>query len=195
MPHLFYMMGKSASGKDSQYRKIIETLPLKPFVPYTTRPMRENEENGREYYFVTAADLAQMRENGSVIEERCYHTQKGEWCYFSSDAQIRLSEEDYIGIGTLESYEKLRRYFGEQTVVPLYIEVEDHTRLLRAIAREQEQEQPDYAEVCRRFLADAADFSEAKLEEAGITQRFQNIDFSACADALCRYIAERMQQA
>ena len=63
-------------------------------------------------------------------------------------------------IGTLESYEKLKTYFGNEKVVPLYIEVEDGERLTRALAREKTQKEPKYAEMCRRFLADSKDFSE-----------------------------------
>ena len=41
--------------------------------------------------------------------------------------------------------------------------MDDRTRLLRCIDRESRQERPDYAEVCRRFLADQADFSQERL--------------------------------
>ena len=53
--------------------------------------------------------------------------------------------------------------------MPIYIEVEDKIRLLRAIHREEEQEKPKYAELCRRFLADEQDFSEENLKKSGIT--------------------------
>ena len=45
---------------------------------------------------------------------------------------------------------------------------------MRAINREQKQEVPQYEEMCRRFLADSKDFSEEKIKEAGINQRFSN---------------------
>ena len=40
-----------------------------------------------------------------------------------------IRDRDYLMIGTLESYEKLKTYFGNEKVVPLYIEVEDGDRL------------------------------------------------------------------
>ena len=53
MSKIFYLMGKSASGKDTIYRKVKEQMPeLKTIVIYTTRPIREGEQNGREYHFV-----------------------------------------------------------------------------------------------------------------------------------------------
>ena len=65
-------------------------------------------------------------------------------------------------IGTLEAYLQIRDYFGKEKVVPIYIEVEDGERLSRALGREKLQKEPKYEEMCRRFLADAADFSEER---------------------------------
>ena len=49
---IIYFMGKSASGKDTIYRKVKEKLNPSPkeIILYTTRPIRDHEENGREYF-------------------------------------------------------------------------------------------------------------------------------------------------
>lgn len=54
MGKIYYLMGKSASGKDHIYEHLIQetALDLKPFVLYTTRPIRSGEQDGREYFFV-----------------------------------------------------------------------------------------------------------------------------------------------
>ena len=170
---IFYIMGKSSSGKDTIYNRIRSEEKLLPVVLYTTRPMRENEENGREYHFVDRACFDKMKSEGKVIEERIYNTIHGEWIYFTSRDSIDIEKGNCIGIGTLESYVKIKEYFGE-AVVPIYIEVEDGLRLARAVERERLQTNPKYAELCRRFLADSSDFSEEKLKEAGISRRFSN---------------------
>ena len=41
----------------------------------------------------------------------------------------------YLGIGTLESFVRLREYYGNEVMWPVYIEVEDGERLERALAR------------------------------------------------------------
>jgi guanylate kinase len=166
-------MGKSSSGKDTIYNRIRSEENLLPVVLYTTRPMRENEENGREYHFVDRACFDKMKSEGKVIEERIYNTIHGEWIYFTSRDSIDIEKGNCIGIGTLESYVKIKEHFGE-AVVPIYIEVEDGLRLARAVERERLQTNPKYAELCRRFLADSSDFSEEKLKEAGISRRFSN---------------------
>ena len=83
-------------------------------------------------------------------------------------------------IGTLESYLQVRAFLGTEQVVPIYIEVEDGERLMRALARERQQQKPGYAELCRRFLADCEDFSEEKLTAAGITRRYSNLCLEDC---------------
>ena len=111
------------------------------------------------------------------------------WTYFTADdGQIDLKKGHYLGIGTLESYQKMRNYYGESNVVPVYIEVEDGERLIRAVKREKEQETPKYEELCRRFLADQEDFSEEKIQAAGISRRFENDDLDVCVRNIIDFI-------
>lgn len=179
MGKIYCMMGKSSSGKDTIYKMLLEDadIPVKTIVPYTTRPMRAGETEGVEYYFCDEARLKELEAAGRVIELRAYDTVHGIWKYFTvNDHQMADDKQDYLLIGTLESYLKIRDYFGKERVVPIYIEVEDGLRLQRALDRERSQTEPKYEEMCRRFLADSADFSEEKLKEAGITKRFVNRD-------------------
>ena len=191
MGKLFCIMGKSASGKDSLFKELMEdeTLSLHEIVPYTTRPIRAKEVEGREYHFVSIQQFMAMDAAGKVIERRTYQTVAGPWHYFTADdGQIDLSKGNFLLIGTLEAYLKLRDYFGTENVVPLYIEVEDGDRLERAIRRERKQASPNFAEVCRRFLADAEDFSEEKLQAAGIDVRFENADRDRCYQMLAEAV-------
>lgn len=186
MGKIYYMMGKSSSGKDSLYKELRKAMPeLLTVTLYTTRPAREGEQDGVEYHFVTDEALDAFEEEGRIIEERAYHTVQGIWRYATvDDGQIDLGKADYLVIGTLESYRRMRSFYGKEKLVPIYIEVEDGERLLRALRREQEQEHPGYAEMCRRFLADTADFSEEKLKELQIDQRFVNDQMTRCLEEI-----------
>lgn len=191
MGKIFCVMGKSASGKDTIYQRILENkeLGLRRVIPYTTRPIRAGEAEGEQYFFCTEEKVQELEEAGKIVELRAYDTVYGIWKYFTvDDGNINLEQEDYIVIGTLESYGKIRQYFGEEKVFPIYVEVEDGERLLRAIAREKMQEVPKYEEMCRRFLADAADFSEKHLEELGINHRFNNVDLNSTIEEIIQYI-------
>lgn len=191
---LYVIIGKSSTGKDTIYRRLIndEELKLRTITTYTTRPLREGETDGVEYNFVSVKEMERLEQEGKVIERRTYNTVYGEWHYFTADdGNVDLQGAYYVIIGTLESFEKIRDYYGEDIVVPLYIEVEDGERLSRALNREKEQKNPRFAEMCRRYLADEEDFSVDKLAELGINRTFKNNDVDKCIGELKSEIMQR----
>lgn len=183
MPNIFVLMGKSATGKDTIFQTIVKkgVCDLKTIITYTTRPIRKGETEGIEYHFVTQEQFMKWEREHKIIEKRSYQTVYGIWNYFTvDDGQINLSCYNYIMIGTLETYKQMREYFGEDKIYPIYIEVEDGLRLFRALSRERAQIKPKYKELCRRFLADADDFSEENLERFSIEKRFYNENLDNC---------------
>lgn len=198
MGKIYCVMGKSSSGKDSIYRELLRRgePPLEAIVPYTTRPVREGEIPGKDYIFCDEERVQQLADERRIIELRAYQTVHGIWKYFTvDDGQIDLEHRSYLYIVTLEGYIRIREYFGAHRVEPIYIEVEDGERLMRAIARERQQTVPQYEEMCRRFLADAGDFSEEKLMEAGVAVRFSNEEFEETVRRVSAYIrAEEKSQ-
>ena len=106
---------------------------------------------------------------------------------------VDLENYNYAMIGVLKSFLTIREYYGKDKVIPVYIEVEDGERLQRALDRERSQEEPRYAELCRRFLTDTADFAEEKLLQAGIYRRFANKDLQTCIREITDYILEQLE--
>lgn len=191
MGKIFYLMGKSSSGKDTIYNKLLQNkkLNLQKIVLYTTRPIRAGEENGIHYYYVDEKKTDELIKAGKVIELRGYDTFYGVWKYFTvHDDQIDLEKSDYLMIGTIESFQKTKAYFGSERVVPIMIELDDGVRLQRALDRERKEEHPRYEEMCRRFLADSVDFSPEKKKEAGIEKEFYNQNLEECLCEIEAYI-------
>lgn len=191
MGKIYCICGKSSTGKDTIYKRILsdESLSLNNIVTCTTRPIREGEVDGREYRFITDEQAVKLEADDKVIELRAYNTVHGIWKYMTvDDGNIDLANKDYLIIGTLESYVKCRSYFGRENILPIYIEVDDGVRLERALEREKKQDNPKYEEMCRRFLADAKDFSNEKLEEAGIKDKFINNSLEECVVEIREYI-------
>ena len=195
MGKIFYIMGKSSSGKDTIYENLLgrEGLSLHPLIMYTTRPIRAGETDGVQYHFVTEEQLKALEHAGKVIELRTYQTVYGPWHYFTvDDGQINLEKGNYLYIGTLESYEQMVRYYGKEVVVPIYVEVETGERLTRAVNRERQQENPKYTELCRRFLADEEDFCEENIKKAGIKKRYENNSLERCIEEIVEDIRDFM---
>ena len=190
---IIYIVGKSSVGKDTIYKELKEKIDIKPYVLYTTRPIRTGEEDGVNYHFLKKYEMDEFINNpeAKVIEYRVYNTVFGPWTYATiADAQLE-SEKDLLMEGTLESYNAVRKYFENSenvNVIPIYIEVDDGIRLERALKREMEQENPKYEEMCRRFLADSDDFAEDKILESGIKKRFKNINIDECVQEIIDYI-------
>ena len=198
MGKIVYLMGKSSTGKDTIYKNLLSEnrFGLKKIIPYTTRPIRIKESNGVQYFFTDEAGYNELLESGRVIEHRTYNTYHGLWRYFTvDDGRIDLAKENYICIGTLESYESTKAYFGEDKMVPVLIELDDGARLQRALDRERKQSEPKYEEMCRRFLADSEDFAEEKIQRAGIKTRFYNENLAQCLKEIDAYIEKELQSA
>ena len=182
MGKIYYLMGKSASGKDTIFKRLYKECPrTKVIITYTTRTIRDYEQHGREYYFVDEEVIEEYRRQGKLIEMRTYNTMEGRWVYATiDDGSVNLESRNYLLIGTLDSYIKIREHFGAENVVPIYIELDDGIRLQRALNRELMRTVPKYSEMCRRFLADEKDFSPERLAAAGITVKYINEDLNKC---------------
>lgn len=187
-------MGKSSCGKDTIYRELMkrEELSLAALVPYTTRPIRKGERDGVVYHFTDEDGYQELLKQGLVMEERGYQTMHGLWRYFTvREEDFDLTKGSYLLIGTLETFCSLKDYLGEDLVLPVYVETEDGQRLERALRRERKQAEPKYTEMCRRFLADDEDFSDSKLEEAGVKRRFPNNgELTDCLEEIVCYLKE-----
>lgn len=196
MGKIFCLMGKSSSGKDTifgEIKKSFEYL-LVPIIPYTTRPIRVGEVEGQAYHFISEQQLNEYNAQNKVIEQRVYQTVEGPWYYATiDDGNIDLGVQDYIVIVTLEAYNNLVHYFGKDRVVPIYIDVENGLRLERALKRERQQLNPNYDELCRRFLADNKDFSTANLQAAGIEKIYINDDINRCIDEISNDIKKMIK--
>lgn len=192
---IIYIMGKSSAGKDTIYKILKEKIDVKPYVLYTTRPIRTGEKEGVDYNYLTDEEMKQyfQDENSKVIESRTYNTVYGPWTYATILDNQFSSEKDLLMTGTLESYNALLKYFQNKKdieIIPIYIEVDDGVRLERALKREREQSNPKYIELCRRFIADSQDFSEENINKSGIKKRFQNNKLDDCVNEIVDYIGK-----
>lgn len=195
MGKIVYIMGKSSTGKDTIFKELLRNnkYDFKTIVPYTTRPIREGEKEGVEYFFVDEEGFQKLKNSGKVIEDRCYATIHGPWRYFTADdGQINFLN-NYLTIGTLESYCKIVEFFGAEKIIPILVELDDGVRLQRALNRERKQEKPKYEEMCRRFLADSGDFCEDNIKKAGIKKRFVNNELRDCLKEINDFIDKNME--
>lgn len=159
---IIMFIGPSSSGKDLFYKKTLEKYNLQRIILYSTRPKRINEENGREYFFVSTKEMDTLDQEHKLIERRDYDTIHGIWSYATRGDNLDLNQ-NYLVINTWDGYQKYIDYFDESTVYPFYFDLDQNTRFERAYEREKREKEKKYLEMCRRFLADEKDFSKDKL--------------------------------
>lgn len=184
---IYYLLGKSCSGKTVLYTKLLadKKLNLTPIITYTTRPIRPREKEGREYHFITDEKAKELLNSNKVIERRVYNTEYGDWSYMTVDDGQFVNYKRYIGIGTLESYWSLVLRFGADTVIPIYLECSPYIILTRAMTRLSDDDEKGYLEACRRYIQDAVDYSDSNLLKYKILTRYDN-DLGCGRSALTR---------
>ena len=203
MKNLFYIMGKSSTGKDTIYQEKKNKIEINSYIRYTTRPKRANEKNGREYFFISNKQLEAFEKSNKIMESRSYNVINNNgkadiWTYATiADEQLE-KRGDFLTIGTLASYNTLRKYIQEHPetdikIIPIYINVSEDEIRKRAIKREEKQEKPNYEEMERRLNADNIDFSTSKLKQARISNKetFYNYNLNKCVNKIIKYIKEK----
>ena len=149
------LFGKSGSGKDTilnclskMYKDNVHSI-----VHFTTRPKRENEIDGKDYYFFPSEEEIAMQHKIPIEFAHFNH-----WLYGTSIDQL---DPHKINVGTfsISSIKSLIKA-SNFDVRPIQIIAPDHQRLFRNLLRERE---PDCHEICRRFLTDEIDFKEENI--------------------------------
>ena len=160
---IIILCGKSGSGKDY----ISKRLGYKPIISYTTRPMRENETNGVEYWFCSNKEFIDMINNDEMIEYRTYNTlyngKADVWYYGLRKEKIKETECNYVVILDLNGAKSFIDYYGKDICKVFYIDASDKERTNRAKSRGSFDE----TEWNRRLIADERDFDMGEIDRIG----------------------------
>lgn len=183
MYKIIAIIGEAGSGKDTIMKRVLEAAPhFHEIVSCTTRPPREGEVDGVNYFFMTPETFGDKVIHGEMLEASCFN----DWFYGTGFESLRSSGIN-IGVFNLEGIESMLARKDIELIV-FYVRASDKQRLLRQLNREED---PDVHEILRRFKADWIDFSELGFEyeelENNTLQDLQKaIDYlsSLCAGGL-----------
>ena len=157
MYNIIALMGEAGSGKDRTLQEMIKKYPrLHEIISCTTRPMRQGEANGVNYYYYTTDQFAQKIIDGEMLECAVFN----DWCYGTSYEALRSDGVINIGVFNPTGIESLLA-IPDCRVIVFRIGADDKTRLLRQLNREED---PDVREVIRRFQADYKDFDHIEFD-------------------------------
>lgn len=146
------LYGKSGSGKDTIQKWLVSNFPNSHgIISCTTRPPRDYEIEGKDYYFLSTSQFGEKVLNGDMLEATSFR----DWMYGTSLDSL-VQDKINIGVFNPEGIECLLQD-NRLEILPIYIDASDKTRLIRNLNREKN---PDCSEICRRFFTDAKDFSD-----------------------------------
>ena len=145
--------GKSAAGKDTFLQEILKLNKgsFHEIVSCTTRPPREGEIHGKNYYFISEEQFHQLENDGAMLETTAFR----DWFYgtclqYLNPEKINLGVFNILGVKTLLANPNVDVY-----IIEIY--ASDKTRMLRSLSRESH---PDVKEIVRRYSADEEDFKD-----------------------------------
>ena len=156
MKKLLIIAGKSGVGKDTVMREVLAKTKGKSHkvITCTTRPKRENEIDGVDYYFKNELEFTSMIFEDKILEAQEFN----EWFYGTPRESIL---DDVVNIIAL-SPEGIEGIYDvvtekEMQIVVVYLVANDKIRIKRALDREKE---PDIREIFRRYETDEEDFED-----------------------------------
>lgn len=153
MKNMIILAGKSASGKDTVKKEILRLYPdLHNVITSTTRPIRDYEVNGKDYFFYSDHEMAKKIYDMEMAEAVSFNG----WVYGTEYGQI-LNDKINLGIYNLEGAEILQEDPSINAFI-VYLDCPGKVRLIRSLNREAK---PDIDEMWRRYYTDEKDFDDA----------------------------------
>lgn len=155
MKKVVAICGKSGAGKDTLVNGLNEQHMLGNYyinkiISCTTRPKRDYEVNGKDYFFIDPI-LYYNNLNQDRFIEGC---EFNGWFYGTLNNSIKQGNFINVGIFNLNGIFILQEN-PNIDLLTFYLNVDPITRLTRLIQRENN---PNYKEIFRRFLKDEKDF-------------------------------------
>ena len=184
MGKIFYIMGKSASGKDTIYKELMEKMPkFHSIVPYTTRPMREGEKDGINYHFMTVADFEDHLAHDQIVE----HTKYCENYY----GTLRSEIEGRMALGIpvilvieVEGAGNIKKmYPGATTIFVLPPDMEELERRLRNRGTENEETIQRRLKRAETEIANSVNYDEHVV----------NVEVDSCAESIYSIIQFKLK--
>lgn len=147
---ILVLFGKSGAGKDTICKALCQRFNINKLIRITSRPKREHETDGVEYFFQDELSLSErlIKSDTQFLEYNIFN----DWIYATPIDQLKNG----WNITTCDVDAVRQMLDSNLEIYPVYIDVSDKERVLRALNRE---EFPNIKEIARRFLSDEEDYS------------------------------------
>ena len=146
---LLILTGPTCSGKTTVAKILEQDHDFSRLVTYTTRPKRENEVEGVDYYFVSEEEFRASMENNEFVEYRDYNALFGHVYYGSKVDAYCVKEGKYVIVLDPAGARKVKELYPDGDIYIIYLDVPEYTCYQRSLERGD-----DVQETLRRLKED-----------------------------------------
>lgn len=146
--------GKSASGKDTVQKEMCRDKDFHKIISTTTRPRRQNEVEGVDYYYVDSQEMFNKIADGTMLEATFFDVAPNETWFYGTSVEALSKDRINVGVFNIDGIFNLREN-DEIELFCVYLDAPGKIRLLRSLNRE---DNPNVDEIIRRYSADEKDF-------------------------------------
>lgn len=175
---MIVLLGGSASGKTSVTKYLSENYGLRKIVSYTTRPIRDGEEDGCDYHFVSEEYFSKLVDKNFFLETATYNN----WKYGTAWGDV--TDKSIIAV-TPHGLRNLKKVSGLH-LISFYIDVPRRDMLIKALQRGDSID-----EAYRRSVSDIGMYDGISSEVDFI---LSNPGYVKSVRDLCEEIVERCGQ-
>lgn len=153
---IIVLVGASGSGKSTLQKIICKNYEMDTIISCTTRPARQGEVAGEDYYFVSDDIFEQAEKEGCFIETAVYNN----WHYGIAKNCLK---DNSVAVLTPSGLRRLTKYNNSleepYEIISFYIDVDQRSRLIKLLQRGD-----DIMEAIRRSLSDVGQFDDVGNE-------------------------------
>jgi len=166
MNHIYCLLGKSCSGKDTLYKELQKKISnsINFVVRYTTRPRRLNECDGKNYHFISSFELAKYKAENKIFESESFDTHGEKYEYATGIDSIDLTKDSII-IVSFAALKKFIIYYGVEIVIGICLEASDEIRFQRSLERYNNNSKSNIKKIWQRMAQDEKDFSNNNIDK------------------------------
>lgn len=173
---MIIIMGRAGTGKTSLVNELVKRG-YEKIKTCTTRPIRDGEEDGVDYFFLTDDQFHKYAQNNYFAEIKKYYTTEGEWLYGTPKVELLSSDEKSVIILTPDGVRAVKPLLDSRGIHYTVVLIGAKASVIK---RRMIQRGDDMDEIIRRIRADDEDFEDCEefvnftLSNAGSIQDLAN---------------------
>ncbi|HKL84384.1 MAG TPA: hypothetical protein VJZ48_02820 [Bacilli bacterium] len=176
---MIILVGASASGKTEVAKMLGKLFQMRKVITHTTRPMRENEKDGVDYYFVTREEFLNLKKMNFFVETTEYNDN----FYGTSRKELEDNKVLIVDPNGLQSFLKLK----DERVISFFMNATKETRRLRMIKRGDKIE-----DAIKRIATDDQKFNDSAMNTCDYVIDSEKQSVKSCALEVYEKYASRL---